>query len=93
MSEYSAFFAQDFASRCHDLLWHFYEPAKARDREVTLLLAVAAAGLVAPLERLIPSRGQPPLDRIVRRQESAQLEARLTESIATSALFDHSAGE
>ena len=58
MSEYSAFFAQDFASRCRDLLRDFYQPAKAKDREVTLLLAVAAAGLVVPLERLL-SKGQP----------------------------------
>ena len=58
MSNYSSFFAQDFAVRCHDLLRHFYRPAKAKDREVTLLLAVAAAGLVVPYER--PQRDHRP---------------------------------
>ena len=63
MSNHSNFFAQDFAARCADLLAHFYRPAKARDRELTLLLAVAAAGLVIPRERLSDSKGQPLLDR------------------------------
>lgn len=92
MSEYSAFFAQDFAARCRDLLSHFYQPAKARDREVTLLLAVAAAGLVVPLERLMPSNRQPQLDRLSHQPESAQLKVRLNELVADSTLMGGSAG-
>lgn len=88
MSEYSDPFAKDFASRCRDLLDHFYAPARARDREVTLLLAVAAAGLVVPYERLLKTNGQPPLDR--QRHQSASVELRqvLNKTLGESDLLD-----
>lgn len=84
MSGYSEFFAQDFASRCRDLLDHFYAPAKAKDREVTLLLAVAAAGLVVPYERLSPLKGQAPLDRQRYQSASDQLLLLMKETVGES---------
>jgi hypothetical protein len=63
MSSYSEFLAGDFGSRCHDLMKRFFPSSQKAEREVTFLLAIAAAGLVIPHERLLQSDRQPPLDR------------------------------
>jgi hypothetical protein len=64
MSEYRDF-VQDFAGRCQDVLATFLEPARARDREVTLLLMAASGGFVVSYERLQANHTfpQPLLDR------------------------------
>jgi hypothetical protein len=66
MSNYNNF-VQDFPKRCDELLCHFIKPASGRDREVTLMLAVASAGFVIPFERLRqptdPQRQHPARDR------------------------------
>lgn len=92
MSNYSSFFAQDFAARCADLLKHFYCRAKAKDRDVTLLLAIAAAGLVVPLERLSESSAQPPLDRPSFEAEASELRALLGKTLADSEMVDVTPG-
>ena len=48
-------FVQDFPSRCASILESYQADALARDREVTLSLAIASAALVVPFERLRPS--------------------------------------
>ena len=63
MSSYSDFLAQDFGSRCHDLMKRFFPSSQEAEREVTFLLAIAAAGLIIPHERLSQRSDQPPLDR------------------------------
>ena len=65
MSSYSDFLAQDFGSRCYDLMKRFFPSSQGVELEVTFLLAIAAAGLIIPHERLSQrSRyDQPPLDR------------------------------
>ena len=45
-------FIKDFPSRSLDLLTNFHPKAVDMDREVTLLLSVAATGLTFPFERL-----------------------------------------
>jgi len=45
-------FIVGFPVRCTEILTTFYDVAKANDREVTLMLAVAAAALIVPFERL-----------------------------------------
>src|SRR5437867_2556278 len=57
MSAYSTRFAVDFAERCKDVLEFYYPPAKNEGREVTLLLVLAAGGLVVPYERLSKKKG------------------------------------
>jgi hypothetical protein len=57
MSDYSNFIS-DFPNRLSQVLDLFEGPARVEGREVTLLLAVAAAGLTIPYERLKePSSG------------------------------------
>lgn len=51
MTAYRNFIA-DFPVRCTEILSTFYDVAKTNDREVTLMLAVAAAALIVPYERL-----------------------------------------
>jgi len=63
MSSYSDFLAQDFGSRCHDLMKRFFPSSQEAGREVTFLLAIAATGLIIPHERLSQRPDQPPLDR------------------------------
>jgi hypothetical protein len=53
MSSYNDF-VFDFPGRCREVLELAYEPAKARDREVTLLIMTAAAAFLVPFERLRP---------------------------------------
>lgn len=53
MSNYRNFITA-FPQRCKDILDITEEPARVMDREVTLLLMVASAGLVVPYERLKP---------------------------------------
>lgn len=53
MSSYSNFI-QDFPSRCLDILKKYEKHAITHNREVTLMLAIATAGFVIPLERLRP---------------------------------------
>jgi hypothetical protein len=45
-------FIHDFPARCQDVLELAYGPAKAREREVTLLTMTAAAAFLVPFERL-----------------------------------------
>ncbi len=54
MSSY-ANFIRDFPNRCLDILKNYEKDAYIRDREVTLMLAIATAGFVVPFERLRPS--------------------------------------
>jgi hypothetical protein len=63
MSSYSDFLAQDFGLRCHELMKRFFPSSQEAEREVTFLLAIAAAGLIIPHERLSQRSDQPPLDR------------------------------
>jgi hypothetical protein len=51
MSAYSDFIV-DFPTRCLELLQYFEPQAKARDREVTLLLMAASSAFIIPYERL-----------------------------------------
>lgn len=92
MANYSSFFAQDLAKRCRDLLSHFYRAAEANDREVTLLLAVEAAGLVVPYERLSGAGGQPPLDRPSHEAETRELRGILGQPLGQSGLIDSTPG-
>lgn len=87
MSNYSAPFAQDFAARCQDLLRNLYRPAVDRDREVTLLLAIAAAGLVVPYERLSGAVDQPVMDRQAHQAETRALKKLLGETLGASRLI------
>jgi hypothetical protein len=52
MSSYDNFI-RDFPSRCRDLLQMFQDKAELENRDVTLLLAIAASGLIIPRARLI----------------------------------------
>lgn len=79
VSSYGKFFAQDFGERCRDLLALLPE-GRRHKREVTLLLAIAAAGLVIPHERLSYDsgdpegrKGQPGMDRDRFRLQGQQL--------------------
>jgi hypothetical protein len=56
-------FVHDFPRRCRDILEAFETQAAARNREVTLLLAVASAGLVVPYERVAAHGAHPSGDR------------------------------
>jgi len=51
MTAYSDFI-QDFPGRCIDILDEYIGDAKQKNREVTLMLAVASAALTIPFERL-----------------------------------------
>jgi hypothetical protein len=51
MSNYTDFIV-DFPRRCRDILLFTHEQALAVDREVTLMLVIASAGLLVPYERL-----------------------------------------
>ena len=53
MSNYKNF-VFDYPARCHELLKRMNDDNMAQDREVTLLIALASAGLILPLERLAP---------------------------------------
>jgi hypothetical protein len=53
MTDYTDFI-RDFPARCGDVLKLAYCPARAQDREVTLLIMTAAAALLVPFERLRP---------------------------------------
>jgi|WetSurMetagenome_2_1015567.scaffolds.fasta_scaffold106773_2 hypothetical protein len=48
-------FVRDFPMRCRDILDAYEEDAKQKDREVTLLIAVATSAFTIPFERLRPS--------------------------------------
>lgn len=63
MSSYSDFLAQDFGSRCNKLMERFFPCSQKAECEVTFLLAIAAAGLVIPHERISQKGHQPLLDR------------------------------
>ncbi len=88
MSEYRDF-VHDFASRCRDVLREFMEPARARDREVTLLLMAAAGGFVVSYERLHDRQSfpQPPLDRQRYAAAGEKLAGILEEQIGASCLL------
>lgn len=45
-------FVEDYPKRCHEVLTSLYPNAEVLEREVTLLLCIASAGLVTPFERL-----------------------------------------
>jgi hypothetical protein len=51
MSEYRNFIS-DFPSRCSELLQRYEKDARNRQREVTLMLCVAAPAIIVPMERL-----------------------------------------
>ncbi len=53
MSSYSNFI-EDFPSRCLDILETYEKQSRTRNREVTLMLALATAGFLIPFERLRP---------------------------------------
>ena len=48
-------FVRDFPKRCKDLLDDYETDARGKDREVTLLIAVATSAFTIPFERLRPS--------------------------------------
>jgi hypothetical protein len=81
MSSYSDFLAQDFGSRCHDLMKRFFPGSQEAEREVTFLLAIAAAGLIIPHERLSQRSDQPPLDRQRFASTSKELDRLLAERL------------
>lgn len=88
MSEYRDF-VHDFASRCQEVLQAFLQPARSRDREVTLLLMAAAGGFVMSYERLRDDQGfpQPPIDRHRYAAAGQELARILEERIAASPLL------
>jgi hypothetical protein len=47
-------FVKDFSDRCANLLTTYFDSAQFKDREVTLMLSIAAAGFTIPFERLRP---------------------------------------
>jgi len=53
MSNYTNFI-KDFPNRCLDILSKYESMARIENREVTLLLGIATAGLIIPFERLRP---------------------------------------
>lgn len=81
-------FAVDFPVRCRDLLAILEDTAYARDREVTLLFAVATAAFVIPFERLRPpdpSQDEHPAeDRRAFAAASAALDDLLEQRLALS---------
>jgi hypothetical protein len=86
MSYYSDFISV-FPSRCLDVLKAFSEQATLDDREVTLLLCVASAGIVVPYERLKSSEGGHPMRDRNRYSEAAKrFDALLTEPFLLSPL-------
>ena len=56
-------FVQDFPKRCNILLNDFHTLAKYRDKEVTLMLSLAATGLIFPHERLKTGSTHPSSDK------------------------------
>jgi len=77
-------FVADFPSRCHDLLTGYWEDAKSKDREVTLMLAVAAAGFVTPYERLKRRARHPSGDRGQYTKAAEELDSLLDTCFLTS---------
>jgi hypothetical protein len=71
-------FVLDFPKRCLDLLDLFGPKAQAVDREVTLLLSVAATGFVIPFERLLPKDTHPATESKDFREFARQLDRELS---------------
>lgn len=65
-------FIQDFPRRCIELLDKHFEQAKASDREVTLMLAIATAAFVIPFERLRPPPETHPADDVSKYKAAKQ---------------------
>jgi len=86
-------FAADFPLRCKDLLMILEEIAYARDREVTLLLALATAAFVIPYERLRPQdlnrEEHPSADRQAFAEASHALDSLLGERFRRSRFHQH----
>jgi hypothetical protein len=78
MTDY-ADFIRDFPLRCGEVLDFFYDQAKAKDREVTLLIMVATAAFLIPFERLRPGTPteHPARDRERFPDEAKRLDAEL----------------
>lgn len=89
-------FAIDFPVRCRDLLTLLEDTAYARDREVTLLFAVASSAFVIPFERLRPldtsQDEHPSEDRQAFPEASAALDDLLTRKLAKSCFNSHPQG-
>ena len=82
-------FIDDFPCRCRDILNIAKRPALHRDREVTLTLMVASAGLVVPHERLKPDSwlgGHPSGDRNTFADAAGKLESLLRQPFVSSGL-------
>lgn len=88
MSAYSNY-VQDFPWRCNQLLEHFLPRAEEEiGREVTLMLAVATAGLLVPFERLRKSSNRHPSgDRQRFNEATQQLGTLLTKPFLSSELW------
>jgi hypothetical protein len=91
MSSYRNFVA-DFPKRCQSLLEEFYHDAVKRDREVTLLLAVATTAIIIPFERLRLPNDQhdehPSNDRKQYDEAAIELDAVIDQSFLTCGLWD-----
>lgn len=87
MSSYKNF-TKEFPKRCSDLL-KVYPVAKWADREVTLMLSVASAGLTMPIERLKNKNYPYPFhDRAKFPKAQAEFDNLISSSFLTSPLVD-----
>jgi hypothetical protein len=85
MSAYENF-VHDFPKRCRDLLTGFEAQATAKDREVTLMLAVASTGLIVPYERLVAPQEHPIEDRTSFGETATALSKLLSERFGATSL-------
>ena len=67
-------FIKDFPSRCNDLLSDFSRLAEYRGREVTLMLSLAASGLIIPYERLKAGSEHPSSDRRIFEEAAKEID-------------------
>lgn len=87
MTAYSNFI-QDFPIRCDELLDAYFGQAKAADREVTLMLAIATAAFVIPFERLRPPPETHPADDVKKYEKAKkQFDCAINSSFLCSHLW------
>jgi hypothetical protein len=89
MTDYTDFI-HDFPGRCRDVLELAHGPARAKDREVTLLIMTAAAAFLVPFERLRAGTAaeHPAADRRIHPELARQLDAALARSFLESPFHD-----
>jgi hypothetical protein len=90
MSSYSDFI-QDFPTRSIEILDLFSGLAKENNREVTLMLAIAAIGFTIPFERL-KSTNHPSIDREKFKIATSRFDSLRKLSFLTSELWDEGEG-